>query len=190
MRRVLHIAAIVYFAAVTCALVLQHPALEIAMAEYDARRCVAKLRNLRSALVRFRQERGEFPDRPEPLYPRYVPNADDFLCPAADRIMRYRATGYAVQVGDTSTRSAYLLSYISFKRGLTHVKRGSDMPLLICPSHVELVSDKVFGHMYQGVAFRRRHGVPAFLVARLDGRIDRLPFGEMRRRKLRSSDEF
>src|SRR5688572_4590031 len=113
MRRVLQTVVIGYFLLVTCALVWRHPMLAIALAERDSQICARKLRTLQVALMNYKRDHGLFPLRLDALYPNYLRNPQDVVCPAAAKILRYRETGYIVRAGKITTRSAYLLSYIS-----------------------------------------------------------------------------
>jgi len=190
MSRLRDILILAYFVAMTATVWLSHPVVRHLEAEARIRRCEGQLRELRKAVLAYCRDHGRYPPRLGMLYPRYVKDARLFVCPSAVGRIREGSLGYTVELGQTTGHSAYALTYLAPEHETIRKIRGGLTPVIVCDAHVQNVMDEAWGIAYGGLQFARRHGDPPFLVARLNGRVDRLPFSEIGRRKLRSSNEF
>jgi hypothetical protein len=151
---------------------------------------MGQLHRLGGALLAYRHDHGQLPRQIGLLYPRYIRNLGDFTCPSAVPRIRNGKAGYPVSTAGTYTASAYILEYLSDGYDAVERQRGREAPLIVCAQHVLDVTDETWGRVTYGRSYVREHGDPPHLVLRADGRVDRIPLSEVRRRGWTHSSEF
>jgi hypothetical protein len=69
-------------------------------------------------------------------------------------------------------------------------ERGGNVPILICPEHVQEALDETAGYVVDWSLFGRLHGDPPYVIVRLNGTVDRLSYRKSLARRSLSSNEF
>lgn len=167
-----------------------NPTAKAFRAERRMQTCERQLRELHRGLQAYHRDHGDYPERLGMLYPKYVRDERTFTCPSALVRIREGRLGYPVQLGKRTVASAYLLSFLSQEHEAMRRWRGGVTPLVICDQHVQDVADETWGQSVQLRTAPRRHGDPPLIIARVNGRVDRLAWSAVRRRMSMSSNEL
>ena len=152
----------------------------------EVKRCRERLGQIHQAWSRYRAaHNGAEPPTVESLLPRYLPQAQLLLCPAAER---WIADGGAVdqgavQVGGRQYPETYGLAWLTADYPRQVRAAGEEAPLVICRSHRELMYRAVYRRAPPLGVFadpQRRQLIAsvadtAVLAVRRDGQIVNMP---------------
>lgn len=144
----------------------------------EERQCVQRLREFYQAFQAYRRDHGEYPPTPAKLFPHYIHSMDAFVCPAYQPARFTAPVAQRVKVGTRTILNTYYFPYKALQDPAVHI-RPERVPLMVCSVHAELVHEDSYRRYVnrrdavQKQRFIRRYGVPALLVLRRDGRIQR-----------------